>query len=368
LVRFRENFTGRELYRERDAALCHTGNSFGGKSLFNIGAYTIGKRVLLAPMAGVTDLPFRQLCLRYGAGLATTEMLTSDTRLWQSRKTQSRLRVADSLVPVSMQIAGSEPDRLAQAAQQAVALGAQIVDINMGCPAKKVCNKLAGSALLKNETLVADILRAVVNSVDVPVTLKTRTGWDTNSKNAVRIACMAEDIGIRAITIHGRTRACRFNGHAEYDTLAEVVRHVAIPVIANGDITNGEQARQVLAYTGAQAVMIGRAALGRPWIFKQLNSSIAENLANNEAKKSTNQQPELEEIKAVMIEHLQYLHDFYGEQGTRIARKHIGWYCEYLQDGQKLKQQVNTIDDAGSQIRAVSNHFENIKPYEEKAA
>lgn len=311
-------------------------------------------------MAGVTDLPFRQLCLRYGAGLATTEMLTSDTSLWQSRKTRSRLRIAKSSVPVSMQIAGSEPEMLANVAKQAVAFGAQIVDINMGCPAKKVCKKLAGSALLKDEKLVANILQSVVKSVDVPVTLKTRTGWDANTKNVVRIARMAEDIGIAAITIHGRTRACRFNGNAEYDTIAEVVQNVNIPVIANGDICSGEQARHVLDFTGAQAVMIGRAALGRPWIFGEVNSSI-----NMQA---TNKHPEFKEKQAVMIEHLLYLYDFYGAQGTRIARKHVGWYCEYLQHGQKLKQQVNELNEADSQIRAVISHFEIYKPYEEKAA
>lgn len=335
---------------------------FGGKSLFKIGAYTIGNRALLAPMAGVTDLPFRRLCLRYGAGLATTEMLTSDTSLWQSRKTQSRLRLGNSKVPSCMQIAGSEPDMLAEAARQAVALGAQIVDINMGCPAKKVCKKLAGSALLKDEKLVADILRAVVKSVDVPVTLKTRTGWDVNTKNAVRIARMAEEIGVAAITIHGRTRACRFTGNAEYDTIAEVVQNVNIPVIANGDICSGEQARQVLNDTGAQAVMIGRAALGRPWIFREIN------LFMNAQATNKHPEPDLEEKQTVMIEHLLYLYEFYGTHGTRIARKHVGWYCEHLQDGQKLKQQVNELDEADSQVRAVVNHFEKYEPYEEKAA
>jgi tRNA-dihydrouridine synthase B len=219
---------------------------------------------------------------------------------------------------------------------------------------------LAGSALLKDEKLVAEILQAVVKSVDVPVTLKTRTGWDTQNKNAVRIARMAEEIGISAISIHGRTRACRFGGNAEYDSIVEVVQNVTIPVIANGDIHSGEQARQVLDHTGAEAVMIGRAALGQPWIFSSLNQSI-----NKQAK---SKHPENEEIQSVMVEHLHYLHEFYGAQGIRIARKHIGWYCEYLQAGHLLKQKFNTLDEPDSQIRAIVSHFEKYKPYEEKAA
>ncbi len=329
--------------------------------MFNIGAYTIGSRTLLAPMAGVTDLPFRQLCVRFGAGLATSEMLTSDISLWQSKKSSTRLKFLDGTTPVSMQIAGSEPSMLAEAAARCEELGAHIVDINMGCPAKKVCKKLAGSALLRDEKLVASILQTVVDRVSIPVTLKTRTGWDNDHKNVSRIAKIAEDTGIKALTIHGRTRACRFNGNAEYDTIANVVSQVAIPVIANGDICNGEQAQQVLDYTGAQAVMIGRAALGRPWLFRNINQKLSGQV--------TRKHPEIEEIKSVMIEHLQNLHTFYGEQqGVRIARKHVGWYCENITQGQTLRKQFNTLDKPGSQLRAVVNHFERYKRYEDIAA
>ncbi len=326
-------------------------------------------------MAGVTDLPFRQLCLRYGAGLATTEMLTSDTSLWHSRKSTSRLRIdTNKSVPVSMQIAGSEPELLAAAAKQCVELGAQIVDINMGCPAKKVCKKLAGSALLRDEDLVAEILQKTVAAVDVPVTLKTRTGWDTQNKNAVRIARMAEDCGIAALTLHGRTRACRFNGDAEYETIADVVNAVSIPVIANGDITNSEKAKKVLQQTGAQAVMVGRAALGQPWLFRSLNQELAEHFDSANHRKASEQKspdthPNSEDIKSVMIEHVQHLHQFYGtHQGVRIARKHVGWYCEHIAEGQTLRTRFNTLEGCDEQIQAIVKHFETIKPYEEEAA
>ena len=338
-----------------------TGHSRGESCLFNIGAYTIQSRCLLAPMAGVTDLPTRRLCRRFGAGLTTSEMVTSDTRLWQSNKSRFRLQYDEDASPLSVQIAGSEPQMMANAAEECVKRGAHIIDINMGCPAKKVCKKLAGSALLKDEKLVAEILQAVVQRVDVPVTLKTRTGWDNDNKNAVRVARMAEDIGIAAIALHGRTRACRFKGAAEYETIAEVVENINIPVIANGDICNPQEAVAVLKHTGAAAVMIGRAALGNPWVFSQINSVLQRGVIE--------QSPQMNDIKSIMLEHLCALHDFYGEpQGIRIARKHIGWYCKHLNNGDSLCKKFNIAESVDSQIRTITTHFEQINTYEEKAA
>ncbi len=286
-----------------------------------IGPYQIDNPVVLAPMAGVTDQPFRHLCRQLGAGLVVAEMLTANTALWNTPKSLRRRLHGDEPEPRMVQIAGGDAAMLADAARMAVADGAQIVDINMGCPAKKVCNKAAGSALLRDEALVADILRAVVAAVDVPVTLKIRTGWSPEARNGVAIARLAEDCGIAALAVHGRTRADRFNGAAEYDTIAAIRQAVRIPVIANGDITTPQQARAVLAHTGADAVMIGRAAQGNPWIFREINHF----LATGEEMPP----PDAAEQHAVLQAHLDALYRHYGEfMGVRIARKHAGWYLD----------------------------------------
>lgn len=329
--------------------------------MFHIGPYAIPSRTLLAPMAGVTDLPFRRMCRKMGAGLTTSEMLSSDTRLWESNKSRNRLAFGEEESPISVQIAGSEPLMLADAAQACVKQGAQIVDINMGCPAKKVCKKLAGSALLKDEALVADILKSVVASVNVPVTLKIRTGWDQNNKNAKRIAYIAENEGIQALAIHGRTRACKFNGHAEYDTIAEIVDTVNIPVFANGDIISAEKAKEVIDYTSAAAVMIGRAAWGQPWIFRQINEYLAGD--------STPFTPTTKQKKAMVVEHIEALHAFYGEyMGVRFARKHFSWYAQQLSLPTSTTKNFNQLETSISQISAVQEVFGRLTYNEEKAA
>ncbi|MEO7477839.1 MAG: tRNA dihydrouridine synthase DusB [Lysobacteraceae bacterium] len=291
-----------------------------------IGPYLIEPNVVLAPMAGVTDKPFRLLCKRLGAGLAVSEMTISDPRFWTTRKSLTRMDHVDEPAPVSVQIAGTIPEVLAEAARYNVAHGAQIIDINMGCPAKKVCNAWAGSALMQDEGLVARILSAVVNAVGAPVTLKIRTGWDREHRNALNIARIAEDCGIAALAVHGRTRDQQYTGHAEYDTIAAVKAAVRIPVLANGDIATPQQAKSVLDYTKADAVMIGRAAQGRPWIFREITHFLAtgELLA----------EPSLEEIRSILLGHLRALHAFYGEpSGVRIARKHLGWYLKSVERG-----------------------------------
>ncbi|MEP3561961.1 MAG: tRNA dihydrouridine synthase DusB, partial [Marinobacter sp.] len=282
-----------------------------------IGPYTLPNPLIVAPMAGVTDRPFRLLCRRMGAGLAVSEMVIADSKLWHTRKSRTRMNHQGEPEPRSVQIAGGDPDMLADAARQNAEFGAQIIDINMGCPAKKVCNKAAGSALMKDEKLVQDILHAVVNAVDIPVTLKMRTGWDRDNRNAKTIAKMAEDAGIQALAVHGRTRADKYLGDAEYDTIAEVKASVGIPVFANGDITTPEKARHVLTYTGADGLLIGRGAQGRPWIFREILHFLetGEHLAA----------PPLTEVEQILQEHLAELHSFYGEtMGVRIARKHVG--------------------------------------------
>ena len=315
-----------------------------------LGAHSLRNALFVAPMAGVTDRPFRQLCKRFGAGLAVSEMVSSKPELRETRKSRLRTDHAGEADPISVQIAGSDPASMADAARYNVGLGAQIIDINMGCPAKKVCNVAAGSALLANEPLVASILEAVVRAVDIPVTLKIRTGPDRGSRNAVSVARMAEAAGIRLLTVHGRTRACGFSGHAEYDTIAEVKGAVGIPVIANGDIRSPEEARAVLLRTGADGVMIGRAAQGRPWIFRE----IAHYLATG----STLAPPLIAEIREVLIEHLHGLHEFYGaEQGLRVARKHIGWYLHDLPCGAEVRRELNRIETAPAQISAVAAYF-----------
>ena len=287
----------------------------------HIGPHFIDPPLILAPMAGVTDKPFRLLCKRLGAGYAVSEMTTADPRLWSTKKSRHRMDHAGEPAPIGVQIAGADPQALAEAARHNVALGAQIVDINMGCPAKKVCNAWAGSALLQDEALVARILAAVVAAVDVPVTLKIRTGWNRDNKNGLRIARIAEDVGIRALAVHGRTRDMLYAGEAEYDTIAAIKQAVTIPVIANGDVDSPRKAREVLQKTGADALMIGRAAQGRPWIFRE----IAHYLARGSALPA----PSLEEIRGILLEHVRALHDFYGETaGVRIARKHLSWYAK----------------------------------------
>ena len=329
--------------------------------MIQIGPYTLASRTALAPMAGVTDLPFRQLCKRFGAGLAVSEMVTSDTSLWQSRKSQQRLKHGGEQEPRSVQIAGNDPAMMANAACLNVAQGAQIIDINMGCPAKKVCKKAAGSALLKDEALVQRILSKVVNAVDVPVTLKIRTGWSPEQRNGVTIAKIAEDCGISALAVHGRTRNCRFNGNAEYDTIAQIVSAVSIPIYANGDIDSPQKAREVLEKTGADGIMIGRAAQGRPWIFQEIDQFLCNGVIIAP--------PKQQQIKQILLEHLQALHVFYGEfMGIKIARKHVGWYLKEHNNTNNFRQQFNVIDDAKQQRLAIIQFFEESSKTKEIAA
>ena len=305
-------------------------------------------------MAGVTDKPFRLLCKRLGAGLAVSEMTTADPRLWQTRKSLNRMDHEGEPEPVSVQIAGYDPTMLAEAARFNVANGAQMIDINMGCPAKKVCNVWSGSALLQDEPLVARIVKAVVDAVDVPVTLKIRTGWDRQHKNALTIARIAEDNGIAALAVHGRTRADKYEGHAEYDTIAAVKSAACIPVLANGDITTPQQARYVLDVTGADAVMIGRGAQGRPWIFRE----ISHYLATGELLR----QPSPSDISTILLGHLEHLYAFYGEQaGVRIARKHLGWYAKDRPENTAFRDVVNRAENAGDQLRLTRDYFESLQ-------
>jgi tRNA-dihydrouridine synthase B len=315
-----------------------------------IGAHLLRNGLFVAPMAGVTDRPFRILARRYGAGLAVCEMVSSRPELRGSRKSLLRLDHAGEPGPVSVQIAGAEPAMMADAARANVERGAQIIDINMGCPAKKVCNVYAGSALLENETLVARILEAVVAAADVPVTLKIRTGPSPERRNAARVARIAEDSGVQLLAVHGRTRACGFAGHAEYDCIAEVKSRVRIPVIANGDIHTPAQARAVLERTGADGLMIGRAAFGRPWIFREIEHFLA---TGTELAP-----PGPAEIEAVVREHLEGLYALYGEeQGLRVARKHLGWYARGLPGGEGFRQGVVRIEAAVHQRAAVNDYF-----------
>ena len=317
----------------------------------NIGGYELPSRFVLAPMAGITDKPFRKLCRRFGAGMTTSEMTTADTSLWESAKSRRRLDLDLGAEPVAVQIAGSDPQQLADAARACVARGAQIVDINMGCPAKKVCSKLAGSALLRNERLVAEILQTVVKAVDVPVTLKMRTGWDETHRNGVAVARIAEDSGIRSLAVHGRTRACRYRGAAEYATIAAIKSTVGIPVIANGDITTPEKSLEVLELTNADGLMIGRGAQGRPWIFAEL-----EHYLNHGTQK-----PWLDKkvLRDIMLDHLSELHRFYGEStGVRVARKHITWYCQNLVNADEYRHRVVRVDSASEQIGLTIEYFE----------
>ncbi|MET0224868.1 MAG: tRNA dihydrouridine synthase DusB [Dokdonella sp.] len=316
-----------------------------------IGRHLIDPAVVLAPMAGVTDKPFRQLCKRLGAGLAVSEMTTADPRLWTTRKSLQRMDHVGEPDPVSVQIAGYDPQMLAEAARYNVAHGAQIVDINMGCPAKKVCNVWSGSALLQDESLVGRILAAVVRAVEVPVTLKIRTGWDREHRNGLVIAKIAEDAGIAALAVHGRTRADLYQGDAEYDTIAAIKSALCIPVLANGDIDSPQRARWVLDYTQADAVMIGRAAQGRPWIFRE----IAHYLATGQVLPA----PTPREVQDILLGHLDDLHAFYGEvQGVRIARKHLGWYAKDRPENAAFRAIVNRAETAAEQVRLTRDYFD----------
>lgn len=311
-------------------------------------------------MAGITDLPFRKLCRQFGAGLAVSEMVTSDIDLWHSRKSQQRLTMGDEPGPISVQIAGSEPEQMALAAAANAARGADIIDINMGCPAKKVCKKAAGSSLLRDEALVNDILQAVVGAVSIPVTLKIRTGWDNDNRNACRIANIAENAGIQALAVHGRTRADRFNGDAEYDTIAAVVNATSIPVFANGDITSAYKAKQVLDYTGAAGLLIGRAAQGQPWLFQQINHFLqhGEHLAA----------PSAEDRAQIMLDHVGAIHDFYGEHlGVRIARKHVGWYMQFDTQSSEARVAFNRAETPAEQFQLLHNYF-NTPSFQKEAA
>lgn len=318
-----------------------------------IGSWTLSHPVFVAPMAGVTDRPYRRLCKALGAAYAVSEMAASNPRLWNSVKTSRRLDHAGEAEPVAVQIAGSDPDMLAEAAVYNIGKGAHIIDINMGCPVKKVCNVASGSALLRDEALVDRILRSVVAACrpfDVPVTLKTRTGWDRASRNAVRIGQLAQEAGIAALTLHGRTRCDLYQGEAEYDTIREVKRALDIPVVANGDIDSPEKARQVLEYTGADAVMIGRAAQGRPWIFREISHFLATG--------SHLAPPTWGELRHCLLDHLEDHYRFYGEfTGVRSARKHIGWYLEGLPDAEGLRQQINRAETTTDQVSALETWF-----------
>jgi tRNA-dihydrouridine synthase B len=318
--------------------------------MFLIGQYQIDTPVVLAPMAGVTDRPFRQLCRKLGAGLVVSEMVTSDVNLWNTRKSQTRLDHQGEVDPISVQIAGGDPEMMANAAIMAVKHGAQIIDINMGCPAKKVCNKAAGSALMKDEALVNEILQAVVSSVDVPVTLKMRTGWSPDHKNAPKIALMAEQAGIAALAVHGRTRSCGYKGDVEYDTIKTIKQQVSIPVLANGDITTPLKAKQVLEYTQADGVMLGRAAQGRPWIFREIQHFLKTG--------QTLEAPKLLEVKIILLDHMSSLYEFYGEfMGVRIARKHVGWYLQAHDNDRNVRRQFNQLETPEEQITLIHTFF-----------
>jgi tRNA-dihydrouridine synthase B len=318
-----------------------------------IGPHQLRNNLIVAPMAGVTDLPFRRLCRRLGAGLAVSEMITADASLYGTRKTVRRLQHDGEPSPVAVQIVGTDPDRLAEAARVNVGHGADIIDINMGCPAKKVCRTAAGSALMRDEDLVARILERVVNAVEVPVTLKTRTGWDPDHRNAPRIARLAEQAGIAALAVHGRTRACGYRGTAEHDTLAEVRRLVSIPVIANGDIGTPQDAGAVLSLTGADGIMIGRAAQGRPWVFGE----IAHYLETGRLLPP----PSPAWIRDLLLEHLDALYGLYGPaHGVRVARKHIGWYCRSQPGSHDFRRRINAVDDAATQQAEVRAYFDGL--------
>jgi tRNA-dihydrouridine synthase B len=323
-----------------------------------IGPYVLPNNLALAPMAGVTDLPFRLLCRRMGAGIAAGEMLTSDVRLWHTEKSRRRMDHTGEAEPRVVQIAGGDPQMMADAARRNVDAGAQIIDINMGCPAKKVCNKAAGSALMKDETLVRHILEAVVNAVSVPVTLKMRTGWDPEHRNGVTIARMAEAIGIQALAVHGRTRACMYRGAAEYATIRAIKQSVAIPIFANGDIDSPYKAKLVLEQTGADGLMVGRSAQGRPWIFREIEEFLRTEFLRTSCSAP---EPSTAEVRDIMRAHLRDLHAFYGEEaGVRVARKHIDWYARGRAAGHALRHAVMQAEDATTQLTCADAYFDSL--------
>ena len=312
-----------------------------------LGPYTFDLPLVLAPMAGVSDRVFRAICRDHGADYAPSEMTSTNPLLRASAQTRKRLEIEGEESPRIVQIAGADPIEMAQAARDCAAAGAEVIDINMGCPAKRVCNRLAGSALLKDETLVREILDAVVGAVTIPVTLKTRTGWSRAARNAVQIARIAEDSGIRVLTLHGRTRECAYQGDAEYDTIAAVKAAVRIPVIANGDITSPAKARQVLKHTGADGLMIGRAAQGDPWLFSRIRTYLVEGRILPP--------PTPQEVLSTLRSHVGALHDFYGESlGVRIARKHAGWYQRWLPQGVAFRAMFNTLETAAAQLNFIA--------------
>ena len=316
----------------------------------HIGSIKLENNIVLAPMAGVTDKPFRQLCRQLGAGLAVSEMITSNVELWNSRKSRYRLDHSGESSPRSIQIAGADPVKMADAARLNVDNGAEIIDINMGCPARRVCNIMAGSALLRDELLVGRILENVVQAVAVPVTLKMRTGWDREHRNGVVIAKIAEQAGIQMLAVHGRTRACGYSGMAEYETVAAIKSAVSIPVLANGDITGPKQAENILQSTGVDGLMLGRAAQGNPWLFREINYYLA---TGNILSPPTNV-----EIRSTLINHLDILYSFYGEfTGVRVARKHIGWYCKHKQNANLLRAQVNVAETTRQQLDIINDYF-----------
>jgi len=318
-----------------------------------VGSHLLRNNLFVAPMAGVTDRPFRQLCKKFGAGLAVSEMVASNSLLWGSAKTRRRANHEGEVEPIAVQIAGADPDMMAEAARYNVEQGAQIIDINMGCPAKKVCNTMAGSALLKDELLVGRILEAVVNAAGVPVTLKFRTGWDPAHKNAINVTRIAEESGIQLLALHGRTRACGFSGRAEYDTIREVKRRTRLPVVANGDITTPEEARKVLEFTGADGIMVGRAAQGRPWIFREI-----EHYLSTGGKLPS---PLVSEIHSVLVAHLHDLYAFYGlETGVKVARKHISWYTKGLAGSAGFRHRMNQLETCAEQLNAVDEFFDRL--------
>ena len=316
-----------------------------------IGPYLLPSRVVLAPMAGVTDRPFRILCRSLGAGLAASEMITSDQRLWHTPKSRQRMNHDGEPEPRVVQLTGADPDALAQAARANVALGAQIIDLNMGCPAKKVCGRSCGSALLSDEPLVTRILDAVVRAVEVPVTLKIRTGWDSEHRNGVNIARIAEGCGVAALAVHGRTRADFYAGTAEYHTIRDIKARVRIPVLANGDIDTPQKAREVLDFTGADGVMIGRASHGAPWIFRAVNAHVHDTIETPALQRA--------ELRDIILRHLDSLYSFYGEaSGVRIARKHLGWYCgQLLGHPAQVRQELMGAADTAAQFTHAEKHF-----------
>jgi tRNA-dihydrouridine synthase B len=323
------------------------------KTTVKIGEYQLVSNVMLAPMAGITDKPFRQLCCQMGAGLAVSEMVSANPKVWNTEKSKLRMIHSAEAGIRSVQIAGSDPEEMAFAAQVNVESGAQIIDINMGCPAKKVNKKLAGSALLKEPSQVEQIVKSVVNAVDVPVTLKIRTGWCENTRNGIEIAKIAEHNGIQSLAVHGRTRCDFYKGNAEYQTIKAIKQAISIPVVANGDITSAQKAKEVLDITGADAVMVGRGAQGRPWIFREINHFLKTGQLMDP--------PSLDEVRSILIEHVKELHQFYGDfMGLRIARKHVSWYMQTHEQGKAFRSSFNALESTSEQLESLNMYFDNL--------